>query len=270
MGLSRALSVIKHAIKIWITGNVFANAAALAFYTLFSLAPIMIFAVTATGIVLGPEAAAGRIIGQLEGLIGPEPAQVVEQVIASTQITQTGWLPTVAGIFAMVLGASAVFVQLQRALNGIWDVSEPRHSNNLITLGINRLLSLIIALIFALIIMASLLMTVFLRAINFSLIAGLETGISLALMTLLFALVFRILPNVSLRWRDVLPGAAITALLFLIGRYLIASYLTLTAPASAYGAAGSLVLLLVWIYASALILLFGAAITRAMPHGESP
>lgn len=97
----------------------------------------------------------------------------------------------------------------------------------------------------------------------------LETGISLTLMTLLFALMFKILPGVTLRWREVLPGAAITALLFIAGRYLIASYLTLTAPASAYGAAGSLVLLLLWIYASALILFFGAAITRAMRQGDS-
>ena len=278
--MSAMLSVIKRAIHIWIHSSVFANAAALAFYTLFSLAPIMIFAVTATGIVLGPEAAAGRIVGQLEGLIGPQPAAVVQEVVASTQITQTGWLPTLGGILAMIIGASAVFVQLQRGLNHIWGITPATRRQSLITLAVNRLLSLGIAMVFGLIIMASLLTTVLLRAVNqfagdwvtfnTTFMSLLETGISLALMTLLFALMFKILLAVSLRWRDVFPGAAITALLFMLGRYLIASYLTFTAPASAYGAAGSLVLLLVWIYASALILLFGAAITRAMTHGENP
>ncbi|MBS3786128.1 MAG: YihY/virulence factor BrkB family protein [Gammaproteobacteria bacterium] len=273
-------TITTRAIKVWFDGGAFANAAALAFYTIFSLAPIMIFAITATGIVLGPEAAEGRIVGQLEGLIGPEPARVVEQVVADTQLTQTGWLPTLAGVFAMALGATAVFVQLQRALNSIWNVTSPRHSNNILSLLINRLLSLVIALIFGLVIMASLLTSVILRAINrfasewltidTTLMTFVETSASLALMTLLFALMFRILPDISLSWKDALPGAAITALLFMLGRYLIASYLTFTAPASAYGAAGSLVLLLVWIYASALILLFGAAITRAMTHGENP
>lgn len=279
MDLSAAPRLLKQAVGIWINGNAFANAAALAFYTIFSLAPIMIFAITATGIILGPEAAEGRIVGQLEGLIGPQPAQVVQQVVASTQITQTGWLPTIAGIVAMLIGASAVFVQLQRGLNHIWGITHAAQRHGLITLLINRLLSLGIAMIFGLVLMASLLATVVLRAINrfagdwltinTNLMSLLETGISLTLMTLLFALMFKILPGVTLRWREVLPGAAITALLFIAGRYLIASYLTLTAPASAYGAAGSLVLLLLWIYASALILFFGAAITRAMRQGDS-
>jgi len=266
--------IVVGAVRLWLERNAFGNAGALAFYTLFSLAPVMILVIGVAGVVLGPDAAEGRIVAQLEASIGPEAAQAIQHTVAETRLENAGWLPTLAGIGAMVMGATAVFAQLQRSLNAIWGVTVRPSRSGLLVLVRNRLLSLLIALIFGLVMLASLLATIALKAvIRFAeqwlpfdavIMTGMESLISLALITALFAVIFRILPDVVLSWREVVPGAAITALLFMLGRTLMASYLTVTAPASAYGAAGSLVLVLLWIYGSSLILLFGAALTRSI------
>lgn len=262
------------AVRLWLAQNAFGNAGALAFYTLFSLAPVMILVIAVAGVVLGPDAAEGRIVAQLEAGIGPEAARAIQQTVAGTRLESAGWLPTLAGVAAMVIGATAVFAQLQRSLNAIWGVTAQPSRSSLLIIARNRLLSLLIALVFGLIMLASLLATIALQAVirfaeqwlpfDAAIMTGMESLVSLALITALFALIFRILPDVVLSWRDVVPGAAITAVLFMLGRYLMASYLTIAAPASAYGAAGSLVLVLLWIYGTSLILLFGAALTRSM------
>lgn len=268
------LETLKEAVLLWLDRNAFAYAGALAFYTLFSLAPVMIIAITMIGLVLGPEAAQGRIVGQLEGAIGADAARAVEQVVAATRLEQAGWLPTIIGIGAIVIGATTVFAQMQLSLNAIWGVVARPSRSGLVILLKNRLLSLAVVLVIGFVMLVSLLFTVMLRAvIRFAdewlpvhpgLVALAEFGLSLALIALLFAMIFRILPDVVLGWRDVLPGAVVTALLFMLGRHGIATYLTLAAPASPYGAAGSLVLLLLWVYYSSLILLFGAAFTKTL------
>jgi YihY family inner membrane protein len=270
-----ALRVLLEAGRLWQSHNALGSAGALAFYTLFSLAPILIFMIAGVGVVLGPEAAQTRIVGQLQALIGPEAAQAARAMVAQASIARGGWLPTVGGIAAMMAGATAVFAQLQRSLNAIWEVpAQATRGRRLWVLVRNRLVSLVIVALFGLSFVVSLLSSVALKAIarfaadwlpfDVGLLAPLEATVTVVLMALLFAAMFRFLPDARLAWRDVLPGALITAILFMPGRQLMATYLALTAPGSAYGAAGSLVVLLLWIYGSALILLFGATLTRAL------
>lgn len=267
-------AVLKGTMVLWLEGNALAHAGALAFYTLFSLAPVMIIAIAIIGVVLGPEAAQGRIVGQLEGAIGADAATVVEQAVAASRLDQGGWLPTLVGVGAMLVGATTVFAQMQQSLNTIWGVRARPSRSGLLILLRSRLLSLTVVLVIGFVMLVSLLFTVMLSAvirfaeewlpIHAGVVTLTELALSLALITLLFAMIFRILPDVVLSWRDVAPGALVTAVLFVLGRYLIATYLTLAAPASAYGAAGSLVLLLMWVYYSSLILLFGAAFTKTL------
>ena len=257
----------------WVRSHAFIYAAALAFFTVFSIAPVMILAVAVVGLVLGPQAAEGRLLGELREVIGPQAADVVETAVANSQLDQSGWLPMLAGLTAILIGATTVFAQMQQSLNRIWDVAPRPKRSGLWRFLKARLLSLTIVLAIGFVLLVSLMLSVALRAVirfaeqwlpvpPWSMVAA-ELGLSLAVVTMLFAAMFRILPDVVLRWKDVLPGALVTALLFTAGRSLIALYLASTATASTYGAAGSLVLLLLWVNYSSLILLFGAALTRA-------
>ena len=267
------LGVFGSAGKNWIESQAFIYAAALAFFTVFSIAPVMIVAVTVVGLVLGEKAAEGEIMEQLQETIGPEAAEVVQTAVVNSQIDQSGLIPSLIGIAAIAIGATTVFAQMQQSLNAIWDVTAKPSRNSALVYLRSRLLSLTIVLAIGFILLVSLLMSVALRAVmafaeqwlpvpSFVLI-GLDLLLSFSVVALLFAAMFRILPDVILGWRDVLIGGAITAALFTLGRSLIAIYLANTATSSTYGAAGSLVVLLLWVNYSSLILLFGASFTRA-------
>lgn len=267
------LGIFAAAGQNWLQSKAFIYAAALAFFTVFSIAPVMIVVVTIVGFVLGERAARGELMEQLQQVLGPEAAEVVETAVINSQLDQGGLLPTVIGIAAIILGATTVFAQMQQSLNQIWDVA-PRPSRNSLWLFIKaRVLSLTIVLSIGFVLLVSLLLSVAMRAVMAFAdqwlpvppwaMVGVELFLSLTVITLLFAAIFKVLPDVLLSWRDVLAGALITAVLFTVGRSLIAMYLANTATASTYGAAGSLVLLLLWVNYSSLILLFGAAITRA-------
>ena len=269
----RWLAILIAAGRNWLESQAFIYAAALAFFTVFSIAPVMIVVVAIVGLVLGERAARGELMEQLEQVLGSEAAGVVETAVINSQIEQSGMLPTIIGVLAIIAGATTVFAQMQQSLNQIWDVA-PRPSRNSLWLFIKaRVLSLTIVLAIGFVLMVSLLLSVAMRAtMNFAeqwlpmpawSMVGVEVAISLTVITLLFAAIFKILPDVILEWRDVLAGALITAVLFTVGRSLIAMYLANTATASTYGAAGSLVILLLWVNYSSLILLFGAAVTRA-------
>lgn len=267
------LGVFGRAGQHWLESQAFIYAAALAFFTVFSIAPVMIVAVTVVGLVLGEKAAEGQIMDQLQDTIGPEAAGIVQTAVVNSQIDQSGLIPSLIGIAAIILGATTVFAQMQQSLNAIWDVAARPSRNSALMYVRSRVLSLTIVLAIGFILLVSLLMSVALRAVmTFAeqwlpvpgfLLIGLELALSFAVITLLFAAMFRILPDVILGWKDVLIGGAITAALFTLGRSLIALYLANTATASTYGAAGSLVVLLLWVNYSSLILLYGAAFTRA-------
>nr|WP_240549252.1 YihY/virulence factor BrkB family protein [Halomonas antri] len=253
--------------------NAFSYAGSLAFYTLFSLAPTVIIAVAVIGIVFGADAAQGEIVARFEGALGEEAARSIEQAVARSRIEESGLMPTLLGFGGLLVGATTVFAQMQYSLNMIWGVTAKPSRNSVLVFLKQRLLSLTVVLAIGFIMLVSLLVGVMVRAMLQAIgdamplvgpvTAGAEFLISLAVIAALFATIFKVLPDVVLSWRDVLLGAVVTALLFAIGRSAIASYLAYTATASTYGAAGSLVMVLLWVYYSSLILLFGAAFTRS-------
>ena len=267
------LGIMKRAASIWLDSDAFAHAGSLAFFTLFSIAPVMIVIVSVVGVFYGEEAAQGQIVLQLQETIGSEAAQAVQSAVASSSLKGSGLFATIAGIFAMLVGATTVFGQMQNSLNSIWTVV-PKPSRNSIVLFLRkRLTSLTIVLAVGFVMLVSLSLSVALRVLLENVQGwlpwygvaynALELMLSILVASLLFATLFKVLPDVLLSWRDVAVGALLTAVLFTVGRSLIALYLSYTATASTYGAAGSLVLLLLWVNYSSLILLYGAAFTKA-------
>lgn len=267
------MGVFRNAAAYWLESNAFANAGSLAFFTLFSIAPVMIVIVSVIGIFYGQEAAEGQIALQLQETLGAEAAQTVQTAIAQSSLKEGGLLATVTGLAAMLLGATTVFGQMQNSLNAIWGVVPKPSRSSLFLLLRKRLTSLTIVLAVGFVMLVSLSLSVGLRIllghvqgwlpwydVAFSLF---DTVLSIFVASLLFGTIFKVLPDVQLSWRDVALGSLLTALLFTVGRVLIALYLSKTATASTYGAAGSLVLLLLWVNYSSLILLFGAAFTKA-------
>lgn len=264
--------VLRDSVRLWLECNAFSYAGSLAFYTLFSLAPVMIIAVMLIGLVFGEDAAHGQIVAQLQGVMGTGAASAVEQAVLNSRVSESGLLPSLLGFGALFVGATTVFAQMQYSLNVIWGVA-PKPSYNSILLYIkSRVLSLTVVLAIGFILLVSLVAGVALRAalqaaesvvpaVSVAL-GSMEALIAFALISALFATIFKVLPDVVLEWRDVIVGAIVTAALFSVGRTGIALYLTHTATASTYGAAGSVVLILMWVYYSSLLLLFGAAFTK--------
>ena len=264
---------MRRAASIWSEHNAFAHAGSLAFFTLFSIAPVIIVIVSIIGLFYGEEAAQGQIVAQLQETIGQQAAEAVQSAVARSQLDTSGIFATIAGIIAMMLGATTVFAQMQHSLNAIWDVIvKPSRSGWKIFIQ-KRLTSLTLVITVGFVMLVSLSISVGLRTLFKQIegwlpwydvvFSGIEILLSLLITSALFAAIFKVLPDMQLRWRDVAVGAVVTALLFSLGRYLIALYLAYTATASTYGAAGSLVLLLLWVNYSSLILLYGAAFTRA-------
>ena len=265
-------SVLRDSVQLWLERNAFSYAGSLAFYTLFSLAPTVIIAVTVIGFVLGEEAAQGQIFAQLQGAMGDAAASAIQEAVNQSRIQESGLMPTLMGFAALALGATTVFGQMQFSLNTIWGVRPRPTSNSILRLIKSRLMSLTVVLAIGFILLVSLGLGIFVRAALKAahdmlpfvglLTQGAEFLVSLAVVVALFATIFRVLPDVMLSWRDVIVGAVVTALLFSLGRSVIAMYLAYTATASTYGAAGSVVMVLLWVYYSSLILLFGAAFTK--------
>jgi membrane protein len=266
------ISVLREAVELWTAHNAFQHAGALAFYTLFSLAPLVIILITIIGTVFGAEAARGEISAGISALVGPQAAEAVEEAVRRSRLEEAGLLPTALGVGALLFGATTVFAQVQSSLNQFWGViAKPTRSG--IALFVKaRLLSLGMVLIIGFLLLTSLVISMGITAvIQYAddwipvppvLVAGTDLAASLLITTLLFGMMFKVLPDVQLRWGDVWRGALLTALLFVAGQYLISLYLTRAAPASTYGAAGSLVMVLLWVYYSSLILFFGAAVAK--------
>lgn len=264
--------VVRNAIKLWLERNAFSYAGSLAFYTLFSLAPVIIIAVTVIGLVLGEEAATGQIVEQLEGTMGKGAAEAIQSAVAQSRIQESGLLPSLLGVGALLVGATTVFGQMQFSLNTLWGVTARPSANSAWIFIKKRFLSLTVVVSIGFIFLVSLALGVVVKAMLSAadnlmpfvglLTSGVEFLVSLVVVIALFATIFKVLPDVVLSWRDVLVGAVVTAILFVIGRTAIAMYLAHTATASTYGAAGSVVVILLWVYYSSLILLFGAAFTK--------
>ncbi len=273
MGTVRqAWTVIADAAAGWIADDAMSLAASIAFYTAFSLAPVVVLVTALAGLVFGREAAQGALMAQLAGLIGVEPARAVQALAASAADPQAGRWAGLLGGLTMIVGATTVFTELQTALNRIWKAAPPAAAT-LTWLVAARLkgLALIGAIGFLLIV--SLAVSAALAALGVgmgrwlpdvaALLWAANTLLSWAVFTVLFALVYRVLPDVRIPWRCLRIGAMVTAFLFLAGKMLIGLYLGTAGIATVYGAAGSFALILLWVYYSAAIFLFGAEITRA-------
>jgi membrane protein len=252
----------------------FRLAASLSYYSLLSLAPLVLVVIALAGFVFGRDAVEGRIVGEIEGLVGRAGAEVVQTVISNAHGPEAGMVSLVLGIATLLLGASTVFVQLQSALNQIWEVkADPQHKSAVWQLVRDRLLSLAMILGVGFLLLVSLMISAALSAASTWMQGrvalhpvfwqAIDVVISFGIITLLIAMIFKFLPDAMIRWSDVWFGALVTAALFTTGKYLIGVYLGHTSVGSAYGAAGSVVVFMVWVYYAALILFFGAKITQA-------
>lgn len=271
--LPRLHSTLWGAMRGWTEHQAASRGAALSFYTLLSLAPILVLVISIAGLFFGAEAARGELFAQISGLIGDTGAAAVQGVLAATQRTDGGVFATLVAVGMLVVGATTVFAELKSSLDAIWETREP------VTNGIwaylrKRVLSFGLVLVLAFLLLVSLAVNAALAILqhywsqlwtesSFGLAAEIfSTLLSFGTVTLLFAVIFRMLPPVRVTWRDVLPGALITTLLFQVGKRLIGLYLGNSAVASSYGAAGSVVALMMWVYYSAQIFFFGAELTR--------
>jgi membrane protein len=260
MSPSDGWAIARQAVKAWNDDYAPSMGAALAYYTLFSIAPLLLIVISVAGLAFCDEAVRGEIFEQLAGLMGPQGAQAVEDLVRNADRPGAGAIAMITGTVALLLGASAVFGELQNALDRIWRAPARQEDSGWLSLVRSRLLSFGMILAVAFVLMVSLVTSAVLSALGKW--WGLDLAASFLVTTLMFALIYKIMPRVRIRWRDVWAGAALTAALFVLGKFLIGLYLGRSGVASVFGAAGSLVAMMVWVYYSAQIFLLGAEFTR--------
>ncbi len=261
----------KQTISDWIDDKAPTLAASLAYYTIFSIAPLLIIAVAVAGFAFGEDAVRGDVYRELRGLLGSNGAKVIEDMMVSASKPGAGRVATVVGIAVLIFGASGVFAQLQETMNVIWKV-KPKPVNSILNFIRLRFLSFAMVLGIGFLLLVSLIISAAIAAIGAYFeerIPGSEAlwhlvniGVSFAVITLLFALIYKILPDTRVEWDDVWLGAAITSLLFSLGKFAIGLYLGKTSVTSSYGAAGSVAIVLIWVYYSDQILFIGAEFTQ--------
>lgn len=271
MNFRTIFSLLKETWNEWNKDGASTLAASLAYYTIFSVAPLLIIAIAIAGSIFGEDAARGQIVTQIQGLVGKDGAEVIETAIKNSRQPEANSLASLISIVILLFGASGVFAQLQDALNTIWNV-KVKPQKGVVNFIRKRLLSFSAVLGIGFLLLVSLVVSASLAALtnylggfigNMSILAILVNfAISFGVITLLFAFMFKYLPDVKITWNDVAIGAVITALLFNIGKFLLGLYLGTGSFGSTYGAAGSLVIVLIWVYYSAQILFFGAEFTQ--------
>jgi membrane protein len=268
------LGLLKETLSAWSDDNVPRLGASLAFYTLLSLAPLLVVVVAIAALAYGKEAAQGQLFWQIRGLIGPEGARTIQGLLEGAHRFGTGAFATVLGLLTLAIGASSVVVELRGALNTIWHVAGPETTgfSSILRLIRERFYSFALVLGVGFLLLVSLVLNACLAAIG-KFFGGLLPApeavlqaatalISFVVITGLFAAIYKLLPDVRLKWSDVMVGAAVTALLFTVGKQLIGLYLGKASFGSAYGAAGSLVVMLVWVYYSSQLFFLGAEFTK--------
>jgi membrane protein len=259
--------------KQWAAHRASSKGAALALYMVFSLAPMLILVIAVAGIFFGEEAVRSELFAQVHDMIGERGAEVIQTVLASAHESKGGWIAALLSIGILIFSATTAFSELQASLDELWDATEQRKSGIQGVLR-SRMVAFGLVLVLALFLLFSLIMNAAIGGAKtyygelwanstFALVADWVANLfSFAIVTALFAVVFKLLPSINIPWRDVIPGAIVTAALFLIGKWGIGLYLGRGATVSAYGAAGSMIALLMWIYYSAQIFFFGAVFTR--------
>jgi len=266
----------KQALMSWKADYAPSMGAALAYYTVFSVAPLLLIVISVAGLVFGQEAARGEIMTQLSGLMGEQGARAVQGMLEAVNKPKEGIIATVIGIALLVIGATTVFGELQDALDRIWRAPARDERSGLLSLLRVRLLSFGMIMGIGFLLMVSLVASAALAALSkwwapvfggwATLAQAVNFVFSFAMVTVGFAMIYKIMPRVRVQWRDVWVGAAVTALLFTVGKHLIGLYIGKSSVASGYGAAGSLVVVLVWVYYSAQIFLLGAEFTWVYAH----
>jgi membrane protein len=263
--------VLIESLKSWIDHRSASKSAALAFYTLFSMTPILVLAIAVAGYFFGAEAAQGEIVSQVQGLVGPNGAQAVQALLAAARDPASGLVATLVASVLLLLGATTVFAELKGSLDELWGIDKPRQSVFSVLLR-TRLLSFGMVLVLAFLLLVSLVVSAALAMLgryadgvlgsSAAVLATTSSLISFGVIACMFAVIYKTLPDAPLSWRDVWIGTAFTAGLFSLGKYAIGLYLGNSAVASSFGAAGSVIALLLWVYYSALIFFLGAEFTR--------
>jgi membrane protein len=265
-------NVIKGAGSCFIDNRVLKLSAALAYYTVFSLGPMMIVIIFLADVVYGRQAIEGTIYGQLSGLVGKEAAAQVQETIKNSALTNKGNITAIIGIITLAVGATSVFAEIQDSINMIWGLKAKPKKGWLKMLS-NRLLSFSILVTLGFLLLVSLVINGLLESlmgklqqmfpqITVVMVYVINLVITFAVTTILFGIIFKVLPDAKIKWKDVIIGSMATAVLFMLGKFGITFYIGSSNIGNAYGAAGSLVVLLVWVYYSAVILYFGAEFTK--------
>lgn len=275
MKLLLILRLFKEAFQHWQRDKVSRLAAALAYYTIFSIAPLLVIAIAIAGAVFGQQAAEGQLMNQLEILVGSQAIGAIELALTNAAQPGTGSIASLISIAVLLIGASGVFAQLQDALNTVWHV-QPKPGRGIRVFIRKRVLSFCMVLSIGFFLILSLIISTVITTLskyNTDFLPGsdflwgnIDFFVSLGLMIFMFALMYKYVPDVKIAWKDVLVGAIITALLFSLGKFLLEAYLSQNSAASTYGAAGSLIVFLAWVYYSAQIILFGAEFTQVYAH----
>lgn len=275
-GATQMWTLLRSAVLSFMEDEALSRGAAIAFYTATSIAPILLIVIAMAGLVFGREAAQGALTAQLSGLMGQQTAELLQTAVAKSGNPSSGTLATIIGLVTVIATASGVFSEMQAALNAIWKAKPEGTTMSRLIRARVASLGLVAGLGFLLI--ASLAVSAAITALGDYLNAILPFGktiasvlntvISIALLSVLFAAIYKVLPDRRLEWRDVLMGAGVTAVLFTLGKSLIGWYIGSSAVASTYGAAGAMIILLLWVYYSAQIFLLGAEFTKAYANQQ--
>ena len=263
--------LLKETINKWLEDRAQTHGAALAYYSVFSLAPLLVLIVAVAGLIFGRDAFHGDLISSIGNFVGQGPAQSIQDMLKTDYMSSSGKTASVLGGIGALVGASAMFIQLQDSLNSMWGV-KPRPGRGISDVIKERFFSFVMVLCAGLVVMAFLVATIAISALSAffkdsalgseTLWHGVNAGAAFIIFTLIFAFIFKYVPDAKTRWSDVWRGAALTSVLFVIGKLAIGLYIGKSGATTAYGAAGSLALLLLWIYYSAQILFLGAEFTH--------
>jgi membrane protein len=269
--LSTGYRLLSESVHGWSEDNVARLAAALAFYTVLSSAPLLVVAVAVAGVVFGEDAARGQIAAELSNVVGPTAGEGIQTLLAQAHAPDEGVVGSIIGVIVLLFGASGVFGELQSALNSIWNV-EPKQGNGIMNYVRERFFSFTMVLGVAFLLLVLMVVSTALSAagkyFGDALPGGvwlwevLNFGVSWLVVAVLFALMFKVIPDAKIAWHDVWPGALATSLLFSLGKFVLGWYLGRASVASPYGAAGSVVVLVIWVYYAAQIFFFGAEFTH--------
>ena len=265
--LNLAWSVLAETFTKWIEHKAVRLGAALAYFAIFAIAPVLIIAIAIAGLVYGREAIEGNIVRTISGVVGIDTAIFMQGVVKSVSRPRQGVIGVVVGVAGIILGSTGLFFQLKDALNTVWEVA-PKAGYHLVDMIWDNVLSFVMVLGLGVLMLASLLLTTGMGAVSLLLPGGdpiwrlFDFILSIGLVTLLFGGIFKFLPDVYISWGDVWPGAILTALLFIVAQVVLGWIVRLINPGLAFGAAGALVIILVWVNLASLILLFGAEFIR--------